>query len=298
MSVHPLRTPAARLVAVVGIAAAVLWSNSATARPMGADVPNKANELVVEASDYAFTMPDSVAAGRTRIRLVNKGKEMHHMYIVRLEGGKKLADLFAAMQHSAANAAPGMHGALPAWTRDMGGPNTPIPGGESGAIVDLAPGTYAVLCVIPSPDGKPHVMKGMAKELTVVAGRPAHLVDAPAPTVTMTLTDYAFELDKPLTAGQHTIRVVNEAATQSHEVLIARLAPGKTAHDLLAWVEKMDGPPPGMPLGGTVGLAKGVENLIPVNLEPGEYALLCFLPDHKDGKPHVAHGMFRQITVK
>ena len=298
MSVHPLRTRTARVVAVVGVAALALWSTSATARPVTGEVPTTANELLVEANDYAFVMPDTVAAGRTRIRLVNKGKEMHHMYIVRLENGKRLGDLFAAMEQAAKHAAPGMHGAMPAWTKDVGGPNTPVPGGESGAIVDLAAGTYAVLCVIPSPDGTPHVMKGMAKELTVVAGRQAKLVDAPAPTVTMTLTDYDFVLDKPLTAGQHTIRVVNAAETQSHEVFIARLAPGKTAHDLLAWVEKMDGPPPAMPLGGTVGLAKGVENLIPVNLEPGEYALLCFLPDHKDGKPHVAHGMVRQITVK
>jgi hypothetical protein len=24
---------------------------------------------------------------------------------------------------------------------------------------------------------------------------------------------------------------------------------------------------------------------------------VCFLPDHKDGKPHFMHGMMKQITV-
>jgi hypothetical protein len=30
---------------------------------------------------------------------------------------------------------------------------------------------------------------------------------------------------------------------------------------------------------------------------PGEYGMLCFIPDAKDGKPHIAHGMMKQFTV-
>jgi uncharacterized cupredoxin-like copper-binding protein len=53
-----------------------------------------------------------------------------------------------------------------------------------------------------------------------------------------------------------------------------------------------------IPAGGVVGLAPGEENLLTVDLAPGEYALYCFVPDAKDGKEHVEHGMFKQITVK
>jgi uncharacterized cupredoxin-like copper-binding protein len=60
----------------------------------------------------------------------------------------------------------------------------------------------------------------------------------------------------------------------------------------------MKGPPPVIPAGGVVGLAPGEENLLTVDLAPGEYALYCFVPDAKDGKEHVEHGMFKQITVK
>ncbi len=35
--------------------------------------------------------------------------------------------------------------------------------------------------------------------------------------------------------------------------------------------------------------------LYPVDLAPGEYAIVCFLPDAKDGKPHFVHGMIQQI---
>jgi hypothetical protein len=118
-----------------------------------------------------------------------------------------------------------------------------------------------------------------------------------APDVTMTLDDYGFRLSRPLTRGRHVVRVRNRAA-QPHEVFVARLAPGKSAADALAWLEKMQGPPPLEPMGGTVGLETGAANDIALDLAPGEYALYCFIPDAKDGKPHVAHGMVRQISVR
>jgi uncharacterized cupredoxin-like copper-binding protein len=50
-------------------------------------------------------------------------------------------------------------------------------------------------------------------------------------------------------------------------------------------------------VGGTSGLSKGRGMEFTADFTPGEYALLCFLPDARDGKPHVAHGMVKQITV-
>jgi uncharacterized cupredoxin-like copper-binding protein len=255
-----------------------------------------ARTLAITATNYAFDMPDTVAAGRTVINLLNKGPELHHAQIVRLEGGHTLAE---AMQTP-----PG--GPPPSWIREIGGPNTPVPGGTSTAVVDLKPGNYAVLCFIPGPDGKPHIMKGMVRAFTVVQAPNARLAsDRPgsgapaavaAPDVTIQLSDYAFAISRPITAGKHVIRVSN-GAKQAHEIFIARLAPGKSASDLLAWSEKQEGPPPGMPLGGTVGLATGESNDVVVDLAPGTYALLCFIPDAKDGKEHLTHGMAKQMTV-
>jgi hypothetical protein len=34
-----------------------------------------------------------------------------------------------------------------------------------------------------------------------------------------------------------------------------------------------------------------------VELTAGDYGLICFLPDVKDGKPHLAHGMMKTIRV-
>jgi hypothetical protein len=147
-------------------------------------------------------------------------------------------------------------------------------------------------------------MKGMSRELHVLpagaraipaANRATRAV--PAPDITMTLVDYGYQTSKPLTRGKHVIRVRNGAA-QDHEVFIAKLAPGKSTQDALAWLLKMDGPPPLMPIGGTAALAKGAWNDIMVDLEPGEYGLFCFVPDAKDGREHVHHGMVRQFRVQ
>jgi hypothetical protein len=91
---------------------------------------------------------------------------------------------------------------------------------------------------------------------------------------------------------------VTNAATQPHELVLMRLAPGKTAQDVLTWVQTHSGPPPAVPMGGAAFLSAGQSNDVPVDFEPGVYVLLCFVPDVKDGKPHLAHGMVRQITVR
>ena len=35
-----------------------------------------------------------------------------------------------------------------------------------------------------------------------------------------------------------------------------------------------------------------------VDLVPGDYALLCFVPDMHDGKPRLMHGMVKPFTVE
>ncbi|HET9984291.1 MAG TPA: hypothetical protein VFQ38_11915 [Longimicrobiales bacterium] len=256
---------------------------SATKEAPPAEGPN-----VVEfrTHEYQFDGPASVPAGPTTIRLVNEGKELHHLYLVRLEEGKTLKDLMGAF---AAGGPP------PAWAVDAGGPSAAMPGATIGASMELKPGHYAVLCVIPAADGQPHVMKGMVRELTVgeATGTPRAL---PAADIVMTLDDYSFTTDKPITAGRHTIRVENKAA-QAHEMVLVKLEPGKTAEDFARFAEKPAGPPPGVVLDGVAGLAHGEMNEVTVDFQPGEYALLCFFPDAKDGKPHVVHGMARQFTV-
>ena len=99
-----------------------------------------------------------------------------------------------------------------------------------------------------------------------------------------------------LPAGRHRIRVEN-LGRQTHELVLFRLAEGKTPADLLAWASKLIGPPPGMPTGGTTGILPGGVNYLAVDLAPGEYALVCFAHNPGDHLSHATRGMVSRIRV-
>jgi hypothetical protein len=137
----------------------------------------------------------------------------------------------------------------------------------------------------------------MVKPLRVTASTDP-VATTPTPDVIATLFDYNFRLSSPVVAGTRTIKVQN-AGGQPHEVELVQLAPGKTAKDFLAWAGGgMKGPPPAKPIGGVAGMERGISQSFTANFTPGNYALICFLPDAKDGKPHFVHGMIKEFSVK
>ena len=243
----------------------------------------------VKAFDYRFEAPASIGAGTTTFKLQNEGKEPHHLWIVRLTDGKTPVDFTKVMKTW------GSALKMPAWAVDVGGPNTAGSKETAEGTMTLEPGTYMLVCWIPSPDGMLHVMKGMVKEMKVTG--PASAAAEPNADITMMMDDYSFDLSKPITAGRHTIRFENRAA-QSHEAVIARLLPDKTLAQAVKWLNAgQAGPAPIEMLGGASGLAKGRHMFITADFPAGRYALLCFIPDAKDGKPHFDHGMVKEIAV-
>ena len=87
---------------------------------------------------------------------------------------------------------------------------------------------------------------------------------------------------------------------QAHEVVIAALTPGKTLKDFIAWEQGGEkGPlPTGAWVGGVTTIEVGAHSQFTTTFAPGSYLLLCFWPDAKDGKPHLMHGMGKEITVR
>ncbi|HKT61521.1 MAG TPA: hypothetical protein VJQ46_15810 [Gemmatimonadales bacterium] len=264
---------------------AALLSLAALPLALGFRAP-VAPSVTVTAHDYSLELPDTLPAGAVTLRLVNQGKELHHIWMARMEGGHTIDDVLKGLA---------ARQPLPSWLQDIGGPNAPRPeGGEATVTVTLEPGTYVVACLIPSKDGVSHMMKGMVRQVTVVTtSRPARTPKADA---VMTLRDYTFFLSRPLSAGKHVLEVRNEG-TQWHEFELVQLAPGKTPQDVVDFIERGVGTPPGLPLGGVSPLAVGRTSYMHVDLEPGRYALICFLTDRKDGRAHYQHGMMQEFQV-
>lgn len=278
---------AAGRMAALAVLAAACGRAEATPNNTKATAVDEPRVVTVIAREFAFEVPESVPAGMVTFELQNRGQALHHINIVRLDEGKTLGDVYAAVRAG---------GPPPAWMHDMGGPNAPDPGSSANATLFMAPGTYALLCWVDIPDHVPHVMKGMAKLLTVTPAPVPAAATTPTGDITMRLNDYSFTLSTPITAGRHTIRVEN-GAQQSHEVELIKLAPGKTTQDLMSWMQTMSGPPPASAIGGISGMAPGEVEAFSHDYTPGTYVLICFIPDKGDGKPHFMHGMIQTVTV-
>ena len=257
---------------------------AAASAPAAAATPNMVS---FTAKEFSFEGPDSIPAGLTMFHLTDAGQELHHVQLIKLEEGKTYADFQAALKDMG-------KGPPPAWIVSYGGVNPPAPGGTTTAMQVMEPGNYAVVCFVESADHVPHIAKGMTRSLTVPPS--SNPTSEPNADVSLTLSDYTFTLSKPLVAGKQLIKVEN-GATQPHEVVLVQLAPGKTIEDLGKWVSDMKGPPPGKPIGGIPAFMPGKRAFFEADLTPGDYGMICFVPDAKDGKPHVQHGMTTQFKV-
>jgi len=245
--------------------------------------------VVIVAHDYGFTGPDRVSAGMITVQVVNQGKDLHQVQILQLNEGKTAEDFYAAMKADSAH--------FPPWAKFVGGPNAVMPGGKAKATMALSAGDYLLLCLVPDSKGVPHVALGMVKPLTVDAtNRP--LAAPPAADRTITMTDFAFEVSHPITAGMHMLHVENRGK-QPHEVVVVKLDDGKTVKDFgAAFAPGASDPPPGRAMGGLVGIEKGTTGYFSGQFEPGRYGLICFFPDPTTGALHFTQGMMLDFTVQ
>ncbi|WP_447598694.1 hypothetical protein [Nitrospira sp. Nam80] len=240
------------------------------------------------AEDYAFEGPDSLPAGPATVRIHNHGHEPHHIQLLKLTEGKTVADLAAALQ--------GPLVSVPEWAKHMGGPNGVSPGGIADARVHLEAGTYALICMIPSKSGIPHVALGMTKELRVT-----EQVTSVQPQMNhyhLAMRDYEFVVVQSILSGRHSFYVKNRG-TQPHQVSVVRLDPNAKASDILAAFEPDAAMAmPGRLIGGMTGLEPGREGSFTIDLPEGRYAFICLFPNPSASSSHARKGMVMNFTIK
>jgi hypothetical protein len=266
-----------RILVLILIAAPVALSAQGKTAPV----------LRVEATDYAFTASTpSPASGTVTVRLVNRGHETHHLELSPAPESMTLRRYYELA--TADEPSPLVH--------DIGGPNLTRPADSSEVTLTLAPGRYILTCWVTGTDGKPHIMRGMMKEIRVAeapqAARP------PSAVVTIRASDYAFDIRGTLRPGANVVAFEN-TGPQEHDLEVVRLAPGQTAEMVRRWAASGGiGSPTDAVVGGSSGIDKGLRVWMTLHLTPGRYALFCFVPDAKDGKMHLLHGMLREISVQ
>lgn len=116
-----------------------------------------AEVISVTALDFGFAgIPSEIPAGPVSFELTNTGESAHEMAIFKLGDGVVLDELLASGEEPSEEDA-----------QEIGG--TFAPPGEGGvyANTELEPGSYAVVCFIPGPEGKAHHELGMKTTFTV-----------------------------------------------------------------------------------------------------------------------------------
>lgn len=293
--------PAGRWIALVAVLSACSAGDNTPGRNPAA-VPNLVS---LTATEYALEAPDTLSAGWTRLRLANRGQEVHYGHMVRLDSGKTVRDLVDAYAEAIRTSGP-----RPKWVTRFGGPGGAFPGDSSSVVQYLEPGSYVWICPVEDNGGSPHFSKGEFKPFVVRAadGAVADRGAGPEASLVIGLRDFSFALDSSVPAGRHTIRVEN-AGVEPHDLVMIRLAPGATVEDLVNALnperarraDQAAPPPPpmeslGTGAGGIAAIAPGMESFFEANLTPGDYVLVC-MATAPDGRSHIEHGMVKQFRV-
>lgn len=118
----------------------------------GAALPSGPEVVAIEMSEYRFTYPSDVAAGRVLFRLTNAGREPHSLVMV------ALADDIPPIEEQ-------VRGAQRIAVQPFVEVAALQPGQGTTFAVDLVSGTrYAFLCFLADADRVSHVRKGMVSE--------------------------------------------------------------------------------------------------------------------------------------
>jgi hypothetical protein len=249
-------------------------------------------ELLVRVNGDVIDMPQTIAAGRTLVRLENAGEESWHGFMLQVPEEVTDEQVVADLGPEAEAPPPWMFEAM-----YPGFPGETLPGQTSLALVDLRPGRYIVLGDTVQP------FEVVGDEATAAA-----TPEAEGPTVdgTVRLFDFNFEFPETGAAGRQ-VWVVTNSGEQPHELLLARSPQPVTAEQVIELMagESEEATPTGggpsfgdfEPVGGIGWLSPGVTAWTEVDLEPGTYVALCFVFDPETGMTHAAMGMVAVFTV-
>jgi hypothetical protein len=235
----------------------------------------------------AVAMPKTLEAGVTELVLVNRTESAHSAQLIRTIGAHPEDEVLAIYEKTQRGAP------LPEWFLPAGGVGGAEGGESAGVVQRLDSGTYWLLDDM--GEKAPNYTRGGVDSFTA-EGEPGE-EELPEGEARIVAADYSFE-SSGLRAGRNLVEFDN-AGRQPHHVIAARIVEGKTIEDVRRSIRE-NGPPPlelGSEQASTV-LDGGTSQQLVLDLEPGTYALLCFIADREGGPPHAFKGMVAEAVVR
>jgi hypothetical protein len=263
-------------------------------------------EIRVTTDGKTNDFPTELEAGRYHIVLENQGDMDVDLEIAQLPESMTYEEVDAAFTEAES----GPTFVPPDFFFDMvwnGGLGT-FAGETRDVVLDFTPGEWLVLFNAYPPETEEQISTPVT--VTVTGEMPE--LDVP-PGEEIGLIDMDFVVPDTLAAGPQLFYVVNNGL-QVHHLVLERVPEGTTEEQMMELVGSFFAPPatPGAAATPVIEpsltfediedvfftppLSRGQFNLYELTLEPGTYAMLCFMPD-PSGTAHVMLGMVEIVVI-
>jgi hypothetical protein len=266
------------LIALIAALALVACGDSEDSQELSFTVESKGKATTV-------TAPESAEAGLAEITLTNDSDSEADLQLIRVEGDRTPEEVVEGL----GKAIQGQE--FPEWFFAAGGVGS-LEAGESATVEQvLQPGDYYAF----NTSGGPPDAKSAA--VTKVSGEESD-EEIEQGDATVEAAEYVFNAET-LPSGDAEIAFDNIGA-QPHHLIASKIKGEATAEDVEKAFKEEKGPPPLEEKGtkSTAVLEGGEAQLITLDLEPGRYALYCFITDREGGPPHALKGMVDEVEVE
>ncbi|MBM2826802.1 MAG: hypothetical protein HW403_866 [Dehalococcoidia bacterium] len=127
-------------------------------KPSGSVGTEPTAKVTVSLKDFTFDQPATLAAGKSVVKVVNAGPQLHEWNLLKLAPGKTVDDVGKFFSSPAG----------PPPFQSAGGFNGVQKDSAGYALLNLTPGQYVAICNIPDPSkDQPHSALGMVKQFSV-----------------------------------------------------------------------------------------------------------------------------------
>lgn len=254
----------------------------------------------------SFTLPTELPAGQHTFTFSTPDPAGHTALLVSLHPGVSLDQLLADMwgSHSAKSPAQSAPFAQRAESEaDSLGGAMVSPDGPASFTTVLTSGTYQFIDFDGAGLAERHPV---AQEFRVTGADPAQRPLPAADAVVVSNAENGrktYALSGVLRA-HGTLRYTNRAGSVE-EAALFRVKPGTTAQDITTYFQNAfggTGKPASIPFlagpHGIPGTATGHTVTLELSVPPGQYALVSFAVDPRDGRRAASEGMFQLVTLR